>query len=248
MGKILYGIGVGPGDPELLTVKALRRIGESNVIILPGKTREECYAYQIVKQAYPEIEKKEILCLPFPMIKDHALLKKAHDEIFYKINGLLQADKTVAFLTIGDPCVYSTYSYVHRRVLESGGRAVIISGVPSFCAAAAALGISLGDNREEIHIIPASYDISHTLELKGTKVYMKSGKKLDELKALLMESKEADRLEIYSVSNCGLENETVSTGLENLDTQSGYLTIVIVKEKMKKECPENYDLLVKMMK
>lgn len=236
MSKILYGIGVGPGDPELLTVKALRCIGDSDVVILPAKTREDCYAYQIVRQAYPQIEEKEIVCLPFPMIKEKALLKKAHDEIYEKIEGFLLAEKTVAFLTIGDPCVYSTYSYIHSRILENRGRAVIVNGVPSFCAAAAALGIPLGDSREEIHIIPASYNIGDTLNLSGTKIYMKSGKGLAELKKMLLESKKAAQLEVYSVSNCGMENEVICVGLENLDTESGYLTIVIVKEKAGKDC------------
>lgn len=237
MSKILYGIGVGPGDPELLTIKALRCIGESDVVVLPAEKREECYAYQIVRQACPKIEEKEIACLPFPMIKEKTLLKKAHDEVYEKIEGFLRADKTVAFLTIGDPCVYSTYSYVHSRVLESGGRAVLINGVPSFCAAAAALGITLGDSRDEIHIIPASYDIGHTLSLQGTKIYMKSGKKLAELKKMLVEFPKADQLEVYAVSNCGMENETVRAGAENLDPESGYLTIVIVKERPKRTLP-----------
>ena len=70
MNGILYGIGVGPGAPELMTLKALRCIRESDVIILPSAPKEECYAYQIVRQVCPEVEQKEIICLPFPMIKD----------------------------------------------------------------------------------------------------------------------------------------------------------------------------------
>lgn len=230
MKSILYGIGVGPGDPELLTLKALRCIKESDVIILPSQPREECYAYNIVKKAYPQIDEKEVVCLPFPMIKEKEKLKKAHDEIYDRIAGYLKEQKAVAFLTIGDPCVYSTYSYIHARVAEDGGNAVIISGVPSFCAVSAALGISLGDNREEIHIIPASYDILDTLLLKGTRIYMKSGEKLKALKEALLKQ-EPEKYEVYAVSNCGMDNEKISTGLDNLDEKSGYLTVVIVKEK-----------------
>ncbi len=231
MSKILYGIGVGPGDPELMTLKALRCIGESDVIILPAEPKEECYAYHIVKKAYPRIEEKEILCMPFPMLKDKELLKKAHDRIYEDIAGLLAENKTVAFLTLGDPALYSTYSYIHDRALKEKKTAVIISGVPSFCAVAAALGISLGSSKEEIHIIPGSYDINHTLELSGTKIYMKSGKKLEELKKVLFEYERRERLEIYAVSNCGMEDELVTSGLHSLREHKGYLTTVIVKAK-----------------
>ncbi|SHO44234.1 precorrin-2 C(20)-methyltransferase [Anaerocolumna xylanovorans] len=230
MRSILYGIGVGPGDPELLTLKALRCIKESDVIILPSQPKEECYAYNIVKKVYPQIDEKEIVCLPFPMIKEKEKLKKAHDEIYGRIAEYLAEQKAVAFLTIGDPCVYSTYSYIHTRVTEDGGNAVIINGVPSFCAVSGALGISLGDNKDEIHIIPASYDIMDTLNLKGTRIYMKSGEKLKDLKEALLKHG-PEKYEVYAVSNCGMENEKIRIGLNSLDEKSGYLTVVIVKEK-----------------
>ncbi|WP_313134613.1 precorrin-2 C(20)-methyltransferase [Anaerocolumna sp.] len=232
MSNILYGVGVGPGDPELLTLKALRCIKESDVIVLPTETKEECYAYHIVEKVYPQIEKKEIVCMPFPMIKDKEKLKKVHNEIYKQIAKILAKNKTVAFLVIGDPSIYSTYSYIHSKVIENKGTAIMINGIPSFCAVAAALGISLGDNRDEIHIIPGSYDVGHTLELEGTKIYMKSGKKLEELKKAILDYKDLDCLEVYAVSNCGMKDEAISIGVNNLDTESSYLTIVIVKEKV----------------
>ncbi len=235
MNGILYGVGVGPGDPELLTLKALRCIRESDVIILPSEPKEDCYAYRIVREAYPLIEEKEIICMPFLMIKDKEILKKAHDNIYHGIAKLLSRDKAVAFLTIGDPSVYSTYSYIHQRVLQNHGRAEMVNGIPSFCAAAAALGISLGDNKDEIHIIPGSYEITGTVEQTGTKIYMKSGKKLAELKKALLEYEKPECLEVYTVENCGMMNERISEGIDNLDVASGYLTIVIVKEKAGKD-------------
>lgn len=234
MSGLLYGIGVGPGDPELLTLKALRCIGESDVVLLPAAPKEECVAYQIVKKAYPEIDKKELVCLPFPMSHDRAVLAKAHHAIYKKIAAYLAGNHTVAFLTIGDPCVYSTYHYIHRQVTANGGCAVIINGVPSFCAAAGVFGISLGDNREEIHIIPGSYDISETLTLDGTRIYMKSGRKLAMLKCALQKQEKERALEIYCVENCGMEQERRMTGTESLDPASGYLTLVIVKDAQQK--------------
>lgn len=231
MSGILYGIGVGPGEPELLTLKAIRAIEAAEVVILPSEPKEDCYAYRIVREVLPEIDEKEIVCKSFPMIKDAAELDAAHNRIYQDIDGYLNEGKDVAFLTIGDPSVYSTYSYMHKRALAHGRQAVMISGVPSFCAAAARLGIPLGDGKEEIHVIPASYELEKTMLLEGTKVYMKSGKRLEELKQSLLKEASKKALEVYAVSNCGMPNERVFTGLENLDTESGYLTVVIVREK-----------------
>lgn len=230
MKGILYGIGVGPGDPELITIKALKNIRESDIIILPSAPKEDCYAYRIAKAAFPEIDNKEIICLPFLMTKDKTALEAAHNKIYQEISLLLEQGNNVAFLTIGDPSVYSTYSYIHGKVMKNKGTALMVSGVPSFCAAAASLGISLGDNKEEIHVISGSYDIRETLRLKGTRIYMKSGKKLGELKNILKEYAGKGVQQVYAVSNCGMDNEKIMRGLDNLDEDSGYLTVVIVKE------------------
>lgn len=231
MQGIFYGIGVGPGDPELMTLKALRCIRESDIIILPAAERETCHAYRIAEAACPGIREKQCVCLPFPMTKDEAVLRAAHEEIYGRIAEFLQNGQTVAFLTIGDPAVYSTYSYIHRKVEEHDGRAVMVSGVPSFCAAAGALGIPLADNRDEIHIIPGSYDTEKTLELTGTRVYMKSGKRLAELKEKLAIQARTRPMEVYCVENCGMETERKIRGIEDLDSSMGYLTTVIVKDK-----------------
>lgn len=232
MRGILYGIGVGPGDPELMTIKALKCMRESDVIVLASEPKEDCYAYRIAKAVFAEIDEKEIVCMPFLMIKEKKALEDSHNRIYKDISVLLEKGKNVAFLTIGDPSIYSTYSYIHRRELAAGGKAFMVSGVPSFCAAACAIGISLGDNKEEIHIIPGSYDIRETLHLKGTRIYMKSGKKLAELKNALREAG-TEPFYIYAVSNCGMENEKITSGLEALSEDSGYLTVVIVKEKFR---------------
>lgn len=228
---ILYGVGVGPGNPELMTLQALRCIKESDVIVLPSEPKEECYAYQIVKQVYPNLDEKEIVCLPFLMIKDKAVLQKKHNEIYERISSYLNRNKTVAFLTIGDSCIYSTYSYMHSRAVAEGREAYYINGIPSFCAAAARLGISLGENQEEIHIVPASYGIEESVKWSGTKIYMKSGKKLKQLKESL---REQEGLKVYTISNCGLPNEKVGMGIDEIAEDSGYLTLVIAMQDKRK--------------
>lgn len=231
-GGILYGIGVGPGDPELITIKAFQTIRRCDVIVLPAASKEECYAYRIVKKVCQEIDEKSLLCMPFPMIKDTRKLELSHERCYQTIEADLKRGKNVGMLTIGDPSVYSTYLYMHHRAIASGQNAIIINGVPSFCAVAGRLGISLGEKNEEIHIIPASYDVEKTLNYNGTCIYMKSGKRLAELLAVLRESqKEGWNMDVYGVSNCGMENEQVYRGVDELEQAQGYLTIVIVKRK-----------------
>ena len=227
---VLYGIGVGPGEPELMTVKALQTIRNCDVIVLPAVSKEECYAYRIVHAVCPEIEEKSLICMPFPMIKDVQKLELAHERSYQAIEDYLKCGKRVGMLTIGDPSVYSTYLYMHHRAAEAGQKAIMISGVPSFCAAAGRLGISLGEKSEEIHIIPASYDVHKALGYGGTCIYMKSGKRLAELLAALREQEsEGRKFQTYGVSNCGMENERVYEGLAELESAQGYLTTVIVK-------------------
>mgnify|MGYP000322708759 CR=1 FL=1 len=196
---ILYGIGVGPGDPELVTLKAVRIVGECDTVILPAKSKEDCIAYGIMKEACGKIAEKELICMPFPMTKDESRLTAAHEQICLEIKKLLDNGRQVAFLTIGDPTVYSTYQYIHKRVVKGGYEAHIVNGVPSFCAAAGALGISLADNKEEIHVIPASYEIGKTAEFSGTRIYMKSGKKLGELKQMLQKQQKDSENAAYDL-------------------------------------------------
>lgn len=140
---VLYGIGVGPGDPELMTLKAINTIKACDIIAIPAVSKEECYAYSIVQAVLPEIEKKQIMCTPFPMIKDKEKLTISHNKIYSDIVSELEAGKNVAMLTIGDTSVYSTYMYIHKRVMQAGFSAVMISGVPSFCAAERGLAFHL---------------------------------------------------------------------------------------------------------
>ena len=167
MTGILFGTGIGPGDPELMTLKAVRLIRENDTIAVPGEKPEESIAYQIAVQAVPELAEKELVAIPMPMTKNAKELEENHRRGAEKIEELLDAGKNVVFLTLGDPTVYSTYLYVYRRVLEDGYDARIVSGVTSFCAAAASLSEGLVENSEELHVIPASYQIEDALELPG---------------------------------------------------------------------------------
>jgi precorrin-2/cobalt-factor-2 C20-methyltransferase len=230
---IFYGVGVGPGDPELMTLKAIRTIEKSDVIVYPearGRSGK-VLSMEIAEAAYPEIAKKKIASLYLPMTRDEAELADNRGRAAEEIAGYLTEGLNVVFLTLGDPSVYSTYIYLHRLVREKGFDVKIISGVPSFCAAAAVSGDGLVDAEQPLHIIPASYaDSRGALALAGTKVLMKTGKSFGEIVGYLRE-KEAAGAEVRIVENCGMETERVWR-LDEIkeDAAPGYFTIVIVKD------------------
>lgn len=222
----LYGVGVGPGDPQLMTLKAVRTIEECQVVAIPALSKERCVAYNIASQA-AELKHKDILCVHMPMTKDAGELRLAHENGANEVKKYLDRGVDVAFLTLGDPTVYSTYIYIHNILKNRGYDTQIISGIPSFCAAAAALGISLSEKSQQIHVIPASYDLDKALELGGTKIFMKSGSRLGELKSRL---KEAGAVS-YMVENCGMDNEKIVYGVDDIDENAGYYSLVIAKDR-----------------
>lgn len=221
----LYGIGVGPGDPQLLTLKAAKMIEECDIIAIPAEDKETCTAYKIAVQAVTELSHKEILPVSMPMTKDKEILHASHEKGAADVIELLKRGKKVGFLTLGDPTVYSTYMYIHNRVKLGGYTTEIINGIPSFCAVAAALGISLSENKEQIHIFPASYELEDALNLAGTKIFMKMGKKLSEVKSKIQRA----GLNAYMVENCGMENEKIYESIEKFPEEAGYYSLIIIK-------------------
>ena len=139
---------------------------------------------------------------------------------------ILSKGEDAAFLTLGDPTVYATSMYIHQRIAQMGYPTEIVSGVPSFCAAAAKLGISLGERQEQIHIIPASYDVEAAMQLPGTKILMKAGKKMPVVRQCVKEHKGWAAM----VENCGMAEEHLWTDVENMPEQPGYYTLVIAKD------------------
>ena len=223
----MYGVGVGPGDPELLTLKAIRVMKEADCIVVPGEEVESSVAFSIAKVGYPEVTKKKVFSVSMPMTKDKEVLKKAHEEAVLSIKEKLESGQIVAFLTLGDPTIYSTYMYLHKKITELGFETEIVSGIPSSRAAAARLGISLVENREQMHIIPATYGIDEVIHMSGTKVLMKAGRKVSSLKEEVKKMGARAML----VENCGMKDEKLYTNIEMAPEKTGYYTVSIVKEK-----------------
>ncbi len=227
---ILYGVGVGPGDPELLTIKAYNIINETEHIAFPGKNKRSCHSYKIVNAIVPHMEDKVLIECPVEMTKDKRILQENYKNICQKIAAVLDRGENVAFLTIGDPTLYATYMYIHRRIQALGYEAILVNGVASFCAVAARLDISVADRDEQVHIIPSSYDIDEALSLPGTKVLMKASRKIKQVKEKLLDMPD----DVYMVENCGMENEKIYRSADEIDENAGYLSLVIVKNSKEK--------------
>ena len=226
----LFGVSVGPGDPELITLKALRVMREAQVIALPHENRESCVAYQIARQAVPELEDKEVLLISMPMVKDAARLETSHRQGAARIVDCLAEGKDVALLTLGDVTVYSTCWYLYRLVREMGEEGELISGVPSFCAVAARLERALASGEEEIHILPAAYRIEQVregLKLPGVKVLMKAGRQMGKVKEEIQKA----GLSVCGVERCGMEGEKVFQSAEAIGDAAGYYSLLLVEDK-----------------
>ncbi|MCR5263167.1 MAG: precorrin-2 C(20)-methyltransferase [Clostridiales bacterium] len=222
-----YGVGVGPGDPELMSLKAVRLIRENRVIAVPGKDPKESVAYKIAAAAVPELAEKELLAVSMPMVKDREKLDAAHREGAKILEKALDRGENVVYLTLGDPTIYCTFSYL-QHILEADGYAVeLVPGVPSFCAAAARLDLPLAEWDEPIHIIPVVHKTDSPLDQPGTYVLMKSASHMADVKKLI----EASGRKASAVENCGMENEKIYRSADEIPDDAGYFSLIVAKER-----------------
>ena len=148
----IYGVGVGPGDPELMTLKAVRLIRENEIIAVPGKIAAESTAYKIAAAAVPEIADKTLVPVYMPMVKDREMIRKEHEKGAKMLETYLDQGKNVVYLTLGDSTIYCTFSYLQHFLEDDGYPVELVSGIPSFCAAAARLNLPLTEWDEPLHI------------------------------------------------------------------------------------------------
>lgn len=230
MKGIIYGVGVGPGDPENLTLKAVRLIRACPVIAVPGEKPEESVAWRIAAAAVPELKDKETVAVPAPMVRDRAEMERQHRRGAELLEAVLDTGRDVAYLTLGDPTVYCTFSYI-QRLLEADGYTVrLVSGVPSFCAAAARLNIPLTEWDEPLHILPAAHKTDGPLDGPGTYVLMKSASRMAQVKDLLR----ASGRDVWCVENAGMDTERIYRGVEAIPDDAGYFSLVVAKEPQEK--------------
>lgn len=225
-----YGIGVGPGDPELLTVKAINALKKIDVLIAPKTEKKSDSVALSIAQPHlkPDIE---IIYQTFPMVRDFAeeteIFEANKEEILHELRG----GKNVGFATLGDPMFYSTYIYIFNLLKRCGVKIVTIPGVPAFLAIAAQIGRPLAYGNDILTIIPATVElaaIKNSLVRADSTVLMKVYKNfpevVDELKAHDMIA------DAVLVSRCGLDDEKIITDVAaHKDEPLNYLSTILTR-------------------
>ena len=222
----LYGIGVGPGDPELLTVKAARLIDETDIIFAPqSKSGKPSVALNIV-QDY--VDKRDIPCeiyQPlFPMTEDKEELQRSWDEATDVLYEKLEQGKSAVFVTLGDPTVFSTFSYISSRLQDKGVEVELVPGITSFTACAARAGVQLTEQDDIMVVVPqVSEKLTKILPYVDTVVAMKTSRHLDVLEDCI--NQDPRQKDIVSVQNCTMDDENIVHGF--VDNKKYFSTSII---------------------
>ncbi|GAB6167010.1 precorrin-2 C(20)-methyltransferase [Thermostilla marina] len=232
----LYGIGIGPGDPELITVKGAAILNACRHVVVPKASETaDSVALNIVR-TYLAKDAVVHECV-FPMSRDRHVLQTRWRKAALLVAELTADGHDVAFVTLGDPLLYSTYIYLFKAVREIVPElnVVTVPGVSAFNAVAAAAHFPVGRGKEPVHIFPAADNpqaLQSAVNASGTVVLMKIGKRLPQV---LESVAVADRpVEAVFGAHVGMENEYVEHDLERLRQAAadvGYLSTMILHAK-----------------
>ena len=235
----LTGIGVGPGDPDLLTVKAVKAIQDADMIMCPASAEDRpSIALSVVDTLIDKSKNQEIVKLIFPMTKDKAML-----EAHWKENSKIMAEKVlsgknVVYLTVGDPYLYSTWIYMHREISQNHPdmKITVIPGIVSMFTFASKVGISIAEGAEKVAIIPSCYDLSSVKEIAKNSevlVFLKDGRYFDQVIELVRESGFPDDSIFAIGQDLGTDKEIIRKlrlGDVNDDTlTTKYFSILVIK-------------------
>ena len=233
MSGIFYGIGVGPGDPELLTVKAIKAIEQVDVLIAPKTEKKDGSVALTVAKPYLKKD-VEIVYQVFPMVKGFAENStEAWEANKQEILELLRAGKNVAFLTIGDPMFYSTYIYVFRLLENEGVEIKTIPGIPAFAAIGSQLGYPIVEGDDVLSIIPATASpekVEKAMQAADNVVLMKVYKNFEDVANLLENNEMAEQAVL--VSRAGLDDEKIIYDVVAHKTDKlNYLSTILTRKK-----------------
>jgi len=235
----LIGIGVGPGDPELLTVKAVNAINNADIIMCPASKEDRpSIALSVVSSLIDKSKNQEIVKLIFPMTKDKDVLEET-----WKKNAKIMAEtvlsgKNVVYLTVGDPYLYSTWIYMHKDLKENypDMEISVIPGIVSMFTFASKVGVSIAEGAEKVAIIPSCYDLTSVKEIaknSESMIFLKDGRYFDQVIQVLKESGFPDDSIFAIGQDLGTDHEIIrklTLGEVNDDTlTTKYFSILVVK-------------------
>lgn len=228
----LYGVGVGPGDPELITVKAVRVIKEADIIFTAASTKN---TYSLaVEIASPYISPSVPMeTLSFPMTKDVKEVEAAWIHNATQIAAVLKQGKTAVFLTLGDPTTYSTFGYILKKMacIMPGADIETIPGITSFHAASARLNRILVEGEESLLLTSGAYGGDRIREIDNVEnvAIVKAYKNIQDINMALKETNLDNKC--VAVSKCGRENEKIIEELDELENRTpDYWTLILASK------------------
>ncbi|MDK4521506.1 precorrin-2 C(20)-methyltransferase [Fusobacterium necrophorum] len=229
MNNKFYGIGVGVGDPEEITLKAINILKKLDVVVLPEAKKDEgSVAYEITKQYMKEeIEK---VFMEFPMLKSLEERREARKRNAMFIQELLEQGKNVGFLTIGDTMTYSTYVYLLEHLPEKY-LVETVPGISSFVDMASRFNFPLMIGEESLKVVSLNpkMDIEAEIASADNIVFMKVSRSFERLKHAILAT--GNQENVIMVSNCGKENQVVAYNIEELEEEDiPYFTTLILKK------------------
>ena len=231
----LYGIGIGPGDPELITIKASKTLNKVDVVFAAASAKNSCsLAVKIAKLHIPETT--SIKMLSFPMTKDINKAEKAWKNNALAIIKELEFGKDVAFLTLGDCLTYSTYGYILKNIRKLAPDLKIksIPGITSYQAAASRLNMPLVEGEETLMVVSGAKGGQNLRQFSSKPecaVFLKAYKNIEDIASVLNET--GVYASSVGVLNCGKPEEEIVMDINELEKRKpDYWTLIIAKQKI----------------
>ena len=233
------GIGVGPGEPGLIPVIAWEFLKRCDVIFVPRATTKD---HSAARRCLPpnEIPDERFRQVEFTMDSNRDVLCEHYRTLAEMIAAELRAGKDIAYLTIGDPFMYSTYTYTLAALKDCLPelRHRTYPGVTSYCAVAAATEFPLGEGKERVLILPCPDNLPElraAIEWHDIVVLMKIGKRLPAVLALLREMDIAANCAF--ARHVGMDDEVIRSGVHNMDPEKslGYLATMLIRKSPAKK-------------
>lgn len=220
--KVLYGIGIGPGDKELLTLRGYRLIRTCDYVFIP-ESRGESLAGLI---AHEYIKDKKVVSLSFPMGEDN---RENYGDAARIIGDTLKDEEAGAFLTLGDPMTYSTYAYLMRELDTAGITTVTIPGITSFNAAASVLGLPITFKDESFYLADGDLDEEILKRVNSVCVL-----KVTRNKESIISKLEKHGFDYTYVKRCTQPNQKLLRGKAEILEDQDYMSLIFARSKARK--------------